>query len=226
VLGILSDKESYECYKTIAFGTAEDYWKLYFSNLQSKTQYFDYISLDSQSVILNFGVDNGFELPYFLAYNPKLIISVDLSADNYLSPYVKECLKTFPGTNEFVPKLLYGDENGVNSPSSVTTISNIISEYKLDRIDLLKFDIEGAERNIFSEIESIVSKFRPQFAISIYHTTHKDGTNTITDLYQIPLQLYGICKDYNFFVRSYSYERWETILYCIPKERSTLPFSD
>jgi hypothetical protein len=47
-------------------------------------------------------------------------------------------------------------------------------------------------------------------AISIYHH--------ITHYWLLPSAIMDRCPDYNFYMDYYSWERWEGILYCIPKE--------
>ena len=36
----------------------------------------------------------------------------------------------------------------------------------------------------------------------------------------MPLYVAEICPDYDFHLEVYSFERWETILYAVPKELS------
>lgn len=52
---------------------------------------------------------------------------------------------------------------------SVTTIDAIVSELALDRIDFIKMDIEGAERNALRGGRASIGRFRPQLAVSAYH---------------------------------------------------------
>ena len=51
----------------------------------------------------------------------------------------------------------------------VTTIDNLVSELKLDRLDFIKMDIEGAERNALNGAAKTLSACRPRLAISAYH---------------------------------------------------------
>ena len=65
----------------------------------------------------------------------------------------------------------------------------------------------------------ICEKFRPQLAISIYHTNHGKNKFPLTDIVDIPLRLTENLKNYSFFIDHYSFERFEMIFYCIPKEK-------
>jgi hypothetical protein len=71
-------------------------------------------------------------------------------------------------------------------------------------------DLEGADGKTLTKSVETIQRFRPQLAISIYHFTN--------DFWLIPRFLFRVCQDYTFHVEVYSFERWETILYAIPKE--------
>ncbi|MFC1646537.1 FkbM family methyltransferase, partial [Candidatus Omnitrophota bacterium] len=212
----LSDLHSKESYQTTMCEEAVKLWEQYFRNLLRNPQYLDYIKLNDESIIINAGVDSGFEIPFFLSFGVKHIFNIDPTGNSFFSPYVKEWDRRFSEKLTYIKKVLYKLENEKDKKDNNTTLQEIIKEYKIEKIDLIKTDIEGAERNIFSELELIVDKFRPQLAISIYHTTHKEKIS-ISDMIDIPLKLFEICKDYNFYIGCYSFERWETIMYCIPK---------
>ena len=69
------------------------------------------------------------------------------------------------------------------------------------------------------DLIQICTKYNSQLAISIYHTNHNEGEDEkLLDLVNIPLKLIKALRhNYNFYFNNYSYERWEGILYCIPK---------
>lgn len=55
----------------------------------------------------------------------------------------------------------------INLP--LTTIDKLAAELKLDRIDFIKFDIEGAERNALRGGRNTIARFHPRMAICVYH---------------------------------------------------------
>ena len=61
----------------------------------------------------------------------------------------------------------------------------------------------------------IAEKFRPQFAISIYHK-NRHSKDKLIDSVEIPFKIMKYFKNYNYFVDHYSFERQELILYCLP----------
>lgn len=90
-------------------------------------------------------------------------------------------------------------------------VKAFVEQLSLQRTDLIKMDIEGAElRALMGVLESLES-FRPNLASSIYHEPDH--------FVNIPLLLRRRLHDYDFFVRSYHFIANEAILYGIPKER-------
>jgi FkbM family methyltransferase len=79
--------------------------------------------------------------------------------------------RTNPGGNSFV--LDTKDKEVVNVP--LTTIDELVLELKLPRVDFIKMDIEGAEKNALRGGRQILLRFRPRLAISAEHLAD-DGT--------------------------------------------------
>jgi len=57
--------------------------------------------------------------------------------------------------------------DGIGLP--VTTIDTVVSELAFNRIDFIKMDIEGAERNALQGGCATIGRFRPRLAVSAYH---------------------------------------------------------
>jgi len=55
-----------------------------------------------------------------------------------------------------------------------------------------------------------MKKYRPQLALSIYHDAD--------DFWDIPNMIIDNLPEYDFYLDTYSFERWETILYGVPRE--------
>lgn len=103
-------------------------------------------------------------------------------------------------------------ENGT-SGASISEDGNV--SIKVNRLDdilqgevtFIKMDIEGAEYNAILGCEKIIKKYRPKFAISVYHL--KD------DIIKIPELLLKINSEYKFYLRHYSVFEYDTVLYAI-----------
>jgi FkbM family methyltransferase len=51
----------------------------------------------------------------------------------------------------------------------LTTIDKLVEELKLDRVDYIKLDIEGAEPKALAGARDTLKRFRPRISISAYH---------------------------------------------------------
>ena len=76
--------------------------------------------------------------------------------------------------------------------------------------DFIKMDIEGAETPALKGGMKCIQKYRPQLAISVYHSDE--------DFINILLYLAENLKDYKFRLGHYSGWWCETVLYAIPNE--------
>ena len=77
-------------------------------------------------------------------------------------------------------------ENKIRVP--VTTIDSIVSELHLDRVDFIKMDIEGAEKEALQGAAATIRRFRPRMAISSEHLP--------TDVKEIPQAVSSIRPGY------------------------------
>lgn len=92
----------------------------------------------------------------------------------------------------------------------LTSIDNYFSNNNIKAPDLIKMDIEGAELPAIKGAMNVIDKFRPQLAISIYHSDF--------DFVNIPIFLSENLSDYTFKLGHYSRDNSETVFYAIPKE--------
>ncbi|GHT19613.1 hypothetical protein AGMMS4957_04250 [Bacteroidia bacterium] len=62
------------------------------------------------------------------------------------------------------------DDKGVSFEKvEITTLDKFVEENKLTRIDFIKADIEGAERDMLRGATKVLQKFAPKLAICTYH---------------------------------------------------------
>jgi FkbM family methyltransferase len=67
-------------------------------------------------------------------------------------------------------------QNGQRDESiEVTTIDDLANHLKLTRVDYIKMDIEGAERNALRGAHDVLRRFKPRLAISSYHLKGDPG---------------------------------------------------
>jgi FkbM family methyltransferase len=110
-----------------------------------------------------------------------------------------------PGTS------LFGSGGETDRQASTLNIDDLVKAEKLEKVDFIKMDIEGAELKALRGAEQTLRAFRPKLAISLYH---KDD-----DFILIPDYLNKLDLGYEFFLDHFTIHREETVLFGDPKRR-------
>ena len=106
-------------------------------------------------------------------------------------------------------------ENTPTIKKNAITIDKFVEENNIEKIDYIKMDVEGAERNILEGSIKTIKKFKPFLAIAIYH----GGKLFMEDFYNIPIFIKNIInEDYEYYIRTFHPAGLETILFCKPKD--------
>ncbi|MDC3089965.1 hypothetical protein OA346_01805 [Candidatus Pelagibacter sp.] len=216
----LSDEKSKKIYKDTVYGRPSIIWKNYYNLLFDDEHYQDYLNFNNSNII-NLGVDNGFEIPFFLSNEINKIINVDPTEEKNLHPYVKSFVEEYKNKIIFDGSFLYDAKNvygSINKNNKCTDLFSIVKKYSCTENLIIKSDIEGLEIKMLDELKELIPKYRPQLAISIYHVD-KNFYPRHSHLVVIPEKLTNICKEYKFFLRHYTYNRRETVFFCIPQEK-------
>jgi FkbM family methyltransferase len=87
----------------------------------------------------------------------------------------------------------------------VDKLDNLIEE----KVDFIKIDIEGAEKDAVLGAREVILKYHPKLAICIYHN--------VNDCWLIPECVFSIRKDYDIYIRHYTENYCETVMFFIPK---------
>ena len=90
-----------------------------------------------------------------------------------------------------------------NERIRVSSIDSLIDE----PVTYIKMDIEGGEKEALLGAKRIIAKYKPKLAICIYHK--------IEDLWEIPLLIKKLNRDYQIYVRNYEDRIDETVCYAI-----------
>ena len=89
--------------------------------------------------------------------------------------------------------------------TEVDALDNILNGA---RVDYIKYDVEGAEREALIGSRRTILTHRPHLLVSIYHRSE--------DLYALPLQLHEMRPDYRLYLRRFPYvPAWDLNLYAI-----------
>ena len=106
-------------------------------------------------------------------------------------------------------------ENTPTIKKNAITIDKFVEENNIEKIDYIKMDVEGAEKNILEGSIKTIKKFKPSLAIAIYH----GGKLFMEDFYNIPIFIKNVInEDYEYYIRTFSPWGGETILFCKPKD--------
>lgn len=94
-----------------------------------------------------------------------------------------------------------GDVPSANS-IEVNTIDNVLHGR---RVTYISMDIEGAEHNAILGAEQTIKKWKPKMAVCVYHKRE--------DMFDLLLLLKSFVPDYKFYLRHYTCDQTETVLY-------------
>jgi len=69
--------------------------------------------------------------------------------------------------DEIIPKSIHGDETYVID-IPMKTIDSFVNEQKIEKIDLIRMDLEGYEKNTYAGMAETIKKFKPMLAMEIH----------------------------------------------------------
>ena len=105
------------------------------------------------------------------------------------------------------PSSKIANQDKYENKIATITIDDLVKQMKIDKIDFIKMDIEGAEFKALTGASQTIRNFKPKLAISVYHK--------YDDLYRLPQLIKTIRSDYNFYLDYYTIIADEIILYAI-----------
>ena len=84
-----------------------------------------------------------------------------------------------------------------------------------ERVDYIKFDVEGAEKEAIEGAFETIEKYRPALMISLYHRSE--------DVFALPLMIHEKFPDYKFYIRRREYvPAWDMVLVAISDKNAEL----
>jgi FkbM family methyltransferase len=81
-------------------------------------------------------------------------------------------------------------------------------------VSFIKMDIEGSELDALAGARELIRKNVPILAICAYHRQ--------SDLWNIPVFIRGLDRDYSFHLRPHLLEGWDLVCYAVPSSRRPL----
>ena len=85
------------------------------------------------------------------------------------------------------------------------TLDSFVESNQLERIDFIKMDVEGTEKDIIQGAIKTISRFKPKLAISVYHLPD--------DIIAIPNLIKSIAPEYKLYLSHKNLNWNETVLF-------------
>jgi FkbM family methyltransferase len=85
------------------------------------------------------------------------------------------------------------------------SIDHLVETRRIEKVDFIKMDIEGAELNALKGCEQTLRRFKPKLAVTVYHS--------VDDFWEIPEYLKSLDLDYKFYLRHFTIHAEETVLF-------------
>ncbi len=186
--------------------------------MREDEQYLDVFSPVDNEVVVDAGAFDGATALRFLKWagdKIKRVYSFELDPVNFAN--CEENLRDVRNKVILVKKgtwdkdeVMNIDEGGSGSHLSsdggtraeLTTIDSVVKD---ERVTFIKMDVEGAELKSLIGAKNTIIKNRPRLAICVYHKRR--------DIYEIPEYILSLVPEYKFYLRHYSSNGWETVLY-------------
>jgi FkbM family methyltransferase len=85
------------------------------------------------------------------------------------------------------------------------SIDHLVATGRIEKLDYVKMDIEGAELAALRGAEQSICRFKPDLAITVYHS--------LEDFWKIPQYLDSLNLGYKFYLRHFTIHAEETVLF-------------
>lgn len=185
--------------------------------------YRDLLRAEEITSVADLGAYNGDTIRELMAYSPKLseawAFEPDRRSFRKLSDF--SAALTFPKIHTVHAAawsentaLSFADTGNRNAGAFALGKQIEVEAKSLDsvlgdaRIDYIKYDVEGAEREAILGSEKTIAAYRPRLLVSIYHRSE--------DLFALPLLLHEKFPEYRFYLRRTPYvPAWDLNLICL-----------
>ena len=161
--------------------------------------YLDFIKNQDISEAYLFEPDpNNFKL---LVENLSLI-----NAKPFLIPLgLSDCYDTFTFSSS-------GEAGHIDSGGDLSISTCSIDEFFGDKkVDFIKLDIEGNEKNALNGAKNVIYKNSPIICLSAYHRPE--------DIWELANTIDSISKNYSFYLRQHYYNSFDVVLYAVPSNK-------
>ena len=231
VRSLLCDEKSREVFDSVInYKLSGDVGYLRDTHSDIRDAYSDILHAESFEYIADLGAYNGDTLreikPYLKRIKGAMAFEPDVRNFKKLSLYAEgedfkiDCLNLaawsgeetlfFDGGGSRNSTLMTGDSLAVGKAAKVmevkaNSLDNILGG---ERVDYIKFDVEGSEKEAIEGAKKTICKYCPALAVSVYHRSE--------DIFALALQLKELCPEYKLYLRRREYiPAWDTILFAV-----------
>lgn len=227
VYSLLADDTSKKIYENVINYKLSGNIDYLFKAETDKDETYSLLCAEKFEYIADLGAYNGDTVREILEYSPnvKAITAFEPDRRNFkkLSQYCESiqdrieinALNAAAWSSDTT--LLFGGEgnrnSGVFAPSKTAkTVEvdarSLDSALSGSRVDYIKYDVEGAEREAIEGSLDTILSYRPALLVSAYHKSE--------DIFSLPLQIHELRPDYKLYYRRYPYvPAWDLNLICI-----------
>ena len=231
VRALLADEESREVYDSVInYKLTGDVKFLRYSHSDMSEAYTDILHAENFEHIADLGAYNGDTLreikPYATRIKEAIAFEPDARTFKKLSAYAEgedfkinalnlaawsgEETLFFDGGGSRNSNLLKSDSLEVGKAAKVVEVkaNSLDNILQGERIDYIKFDVEGAEKEAIIGAKKTIKAYKPALAVSVYHRSE--------DIFELALQIHELCPEYKFYMRRREYiPAWDTILFAV-----------
>lgn len=224
IYGMLADQTSRnQMYHILNFRYSYDLdYMRGFENKEDRQYFEDFLGLErANEVFVDIGAYDGYTSEEFIKRSPsyRKVFLFEPEAGNMRK--AEERLKSYANIHYFQTGLsdrkeilrfdISGSSSKISENGSVQIPVDRLDDLVDEEVTFIKMDIEGAEREAIEGAKSLIRRYHPKLAISVYH--RKD------DFWKIPEQILEIRDDYRIYLRHYTEGISETIMFFIPECR-------
>jgi FkbM family methyltransferase len=116
-------------------------------------------------------------------------------------------LKLFFNDEGPASKVSFDQTKNMIGESSTVSIDDFISKNRVQKVDFIKMDIEGAEVSALIGATQTIKKFKPKLAISLYHSYQDFDT--------IPKMIKEMSSEYKFYFSHCTIHAEESVLFAV-----------
>lgn len=227
VYSLLSDEESRSIYENILLYKLSGRISYLFAAESDRDEVYSLLDAASIRSAADLGAYNGDTARELISYAPSVERIYALEPDARSFRKLSAFCEGYDGVTELIPinsaawredcTLGFGGEGNRNSgifAPTKTAKTVEVSARSLDsvldgeRVDYIKYDVEGAEREAIEGSRQTILTHRPRLLISAYHKSE--------DIFALPLQIHALRPDYALYYRRYPYvPAWDINLICI-----------